>query len=277
MILVTGAASARVRRVAHRGLRLGSASASRPAIRSRCAPCSGRRLRFGEAHARCAQPRRDRRVYAVAFRGQRSRGFFVSLACAAAFDSGLSIIGTSLCSGSYGFASTPTSAPIVRPLVKFPLETGLPWPPRTKSRVTPADETDIDLYVDVGAVYQGVTAHEDSMRGALAELSRDNASFFYARINAIVSGFSPNRSIVARQQRVLSWLCTPAEIDGSRTLPGIDPIRPSTSDRDARFSVSPSLLPRASSSAAHIGGVRDPSSTVRRPTVRVKVKYDALG
>ena len=57
------------------------------------------------------------------------------------------------------------------------------------------------------------------MRGALAELSRDDALFFCARINAIVSGFSPNRSIVARQQRVLSWLCTPAEIDGSRTLP----------------------------------------------------------
>jgi len=57
------------------------------------------------------------------------------------------------------------------------------------------------------------------MRAALAELSRDDALFFCARINAIVSGFSPNRSIVARQQRVLSWLCTPAEIGGRRTLP----------------------------------------------------------
>lgn len=69
------------------------------------------------------------------------------------------------------------------------------------------------------------------MRAALAELSRDDTLFFCARINGIVSGFSPNRSIVARQQRVLIWLCTPAEIDGRRTLPGIDPNPPLANDR----------------------------------------------
>src|ERR1039457_6387540 len=52
-----------------------------------CVPYSGLRPRCGEAHARCVPQRCDRQVDATAFRGQRSKGFFVSSSCVAAFDS----------------------------------------------------------------------------------------------------------------------------------------------------------------------------------------------
>jgi hypothetical protein len=47
------------------------------------------------------------------------------------------------------------------------------------------------------------------MSAALAELSRDDALFFCARVNAVVSGFGPEFSRLDRQRRALTLLHVP--------------------------------------------------------------------
>lgn len=68
------------------------------------------------------------------------------------------------------------------------------------------------LLVPVGEIFTGVTASEESMREALTTLSRDDALFTCARINAMVSGFGPGLSNHQRQNAVISKLCSPGEM-----------------------------------------------------------------
>ena len=72
--------------------------------------------------------------------------------------------------------------------------------------------TEVDMFLDVGAVFPGVEASEDSMGAALALLSRDDTLFMCARINALVSGYSPRLSAAERQRRALGLLCSPSEL-----------------------------------------------------------------
>src|SRR5450432_565784 len=53
--------------------------------------------------------------------------------------------------------------------------------------------------IDVGQP-PGVSADEAAMRAALGELSSDDALFFCARINALVSGYSPRLTSMERQR-----------------------------------------------------------------------------
>ena len=68
------------------------------------------------------------------------------------------------------------------------------------------------LLVTVEAVFPGVTASEESMREALASLSRDDALFTCARINAMVSGFGPSLSNHERQKAAIGQLCSLEEM-----------------------------------------------------------------
>jgi hypothetical protein len=75
------------------------------------------------------------------------------------------------------------------------------------------NESDIAVFVTVDAVFPALTADETSMRSALALLSRDDALFTCARLNAIVSGFGPDRSVHQRQDQAVSMLeCAPEEL-----------------------------------------------------------------
>src|ERR1700678_1786612 len=68
------------------------------------------------------------------------------------------------------------------------------------------------LLVTVDAIFTGVTASEESMRAALTTLSRDDALFTCARINAMVSGFGPAISNHQRQNAAISKLCSQGEM-----------------------------------------------------------------
>lgn len=59
---------------------------------------------------------------------------------------------------------------------------------------------DLAVLVIVGAIFPGTEATEAEMRVALAELSRDDALFTCARVNAMVSGFGPNLTHHQRQE-----------------------------------------------------------------------------
>ena len=77
--------------------------------------------------------------------------------------------------------------------------------------------SDIAVFVTVDTLFPGATADESALRAALQSLSRDDALFTCARINAIVSGFAPQRSQYERQRDVVSRLCTATQkLDLSR-------------------------------------------------------------
>ena len=70
------------------------------------------------------------------------------------------------------------------------------------------NEFDVIVFVIVGAVFPDAVADEESMQEALAQLSRDDALFVCARLNAIVSGFGPDRSLYQRQYDAIGLLCS---------------------------------------------------------------------
>jgi hypothetical protein len=74
----------------------------------------------------------------------------------------------------------------------------------------PVSESDIAIFVTVDAVFPGTTADEPTMLATLAKLSRDDALFTCARINAVVSGFAPghSRSHHERQTQAIGMLCS---------------------------------------------------------------------
>ena len=69
-------------------------------------------------------------------------------------------------------------------------------------------EFDIAVFATVGAVFPGAVANEESMQAALTPLSRDDALFTCARLNAIVSGFGLERTTHMRQSDAVGMLCT---------------------------------------------------------------------
>jgi hypothetical protein len=71
------------------------------------------------------------------------------------------------------------------------------------------NESDIAVFVTVDAMFPAATADEACMRSALSRLSRDDALFTCARLNAIVSGFGPDRSVHQRQNQAVSMLEVP--------------------------------------------------------------------
>jgi hypothetical protein len=73
------------------------------------------------------------------------------------------------------------------------------------------NEFDMVVFVNVGAIFPGTVADEESMQAALAQLSRDDALFTCARLNAIVSGFGPDRSVYQRQYEAIGLLCSPQQ------------------------------------------------------------------
>lgn len=68
------------------------------------------------------------------------------------------------------------------------------------------------LIVSVDAIFTGTTASEESMSAALKTLTRDDALFTCARINAMVSGFGPDLSNHHRQNAAISRLCSQEEM-----------------------------------------------------------------
>jgi hypothetical protein len=68
------------------------------------------------------------------------------------------------------------------------------------------------LLVSVDALFTGATASEESMHAALATLSRDDALFTCARINAMISGFGPALSNHQRQNAAIRMLCSQGEM-----------------------------------------------------------------
>ena len=73
-------------------------------------------------------------------------------------------------------------------------------------------ETDIAVYVTVDALFPGESATEAALLAALQQLSRDDALFTCARLNAVVSGFAPGRSVHARQTQAAQLLCTTPQL-----------------------------------------------------------------
>ena len=69
-------------------------------------------------------------------------------------------------------------------------------------------ESDIAVYVTVDALFPGQADTEAALMAALAPLSRDDTLFTCARINAVVSGFAPERSLHERQTAAVSMLCS---------------------------------------------------------------------
>lgn len=68
------------------------------------------------------------------------------------------------------------------------------------------------MFVDVGAVYDGVVANIESLCTALADLSRDDTLVYCAKLNALITGYNPKLSPSERQGIVLRMLCTPDEL-----------------------------------------------------------------
>jgi len=75
-----------------------------------------------------------------------------------------------------------------------------------------ADTVEMTVTLEVGAAFPGVIASGTSMRDALAELSRDDALFFCARVNAIVSGFAGAMTRLERQRAALTLLDVPENV-----------------------------------------------------------------
>lgn len=74
------------------------------------------------------------------------------------------------------------------------------------------NKSDIGVYVTVDAVFPAETPNAIAMCAAIAQLSRDDALFTCARINAIVSGFGPQRDNRERQRHAMSMICSPTQI-----------------------------------------------------------------
>jgi hypothetical protein len=72
--------------------------------------------------------------------------------------------------------------------------------------------TEVGLFVPADAVFPGTESSERSLIDVLSTLSRDDTLFFCARVNTLVSG-PGDFDFKGRQQRALSMLCTPGEID----------------------------------------------------------------
>lgn len=78
--------------------------------------------------------------------------------------------------------------------------------------MAPTQESEIAVTVTVEALFPGVNADEAALRAALAELSRDDALFFCGRLNALVSGFGPQRTDAERQIDALRWIGTADQV-----------------------------------------------------------------
>lgn len=55
-------------------------------------------------------------------------------------------------------------------------------------RKLPESQQEVEMFVDVGAVYEGVVSNIDSLRSALADLSRDDTLLYCAKLNALITG-----------------------------------------------------------------------------------------
>src|ERR1700728_2971569 len=72
-------------------------------------------------------------------------------------------------------------------------------------------EDDISVLVTVEALFPGASASEAAMLDTLKGLSRDDALFTCARINAVVSGFGPEKRHSQRQTQAAGMLCSMAQ------------------------------------------------------------------
>jgi hypothetical protein len=83
--------------------------------------------------------------------------------------------------------------------------------PSSSIALAGTDDIDLSVTVEVASAFPGVVASDESMRSALSELSRNDALFFCARINTIVSGFDGTMSRLDRQRAALTLLNLPEE------------------------------------------------------------------
>jgi len=74
------------------------------------------------------------------------------------------------------------------------------------------NDSDVAVFVTVDAVFVDTSVNEGVMLAAVKTLSRDDALFTCARINAIVSGFGPGRSNYQRQDAAITTLCSRDEM-----------------------------------------------------------------
>lgn len=72
--------------------------------------------------------------------------------------------------------------------------------------------TEIGVFVPPEAVFPGTKGTEAELVQALSRMSRDDALFWCGRVNTIVSG-PGDFDIKGRQQRAITTLCTPLEIE----------------------------------------------------------------
>ena len=89
-----------------------------------------------------------------------------------------------------------------------PKRAGLIFPVRP---APPTQPTEVGVFVPPEAVFSGVKGTEQELLGCLAELSRDDTLFHAARLNTLISG-PEDFDVRGRQQRALSWVCTPEQI-----------------------------------------------------------------
>ncbi|MDP9007496.1 MAG: hypothetical protein M3N91_02110 [Pseudomonadota bacterium] len=73
-------------------------------------------------------------------------------------------------------------------------------------------DIDMSVTVEAASVFPGLVASDASMKVALSDLSRNDALFFCARINTIVSGFGGSISRLDRQRAALALLNIPEEV-----------------------------------------------------------------
>lgn len=67
-------------------------------------------------------------------------------------------------------------------------------------------DSDVAVLVTASAVFPGTAADESALLTQLTQLSRDDALCICAKLNAIVSGFAPGRSLYQRQNEAVSFL-----------------------------------------------------------------------
>jgi len=68
------------------------------------------------------------------------------------------------------------------------------------------NDSDVALLVTASALFPGTPADESALLTQLTQLSRDDALCICAKLNAIVSGFAPGRSLYERQDEAVSFL-----------------------------------------------------------------------
>jgi hypothetical protein len=74
------------------------------------------------------------------------------------------------------------------------------------------DASDLAALVTISSLEPGVEPNEANMRLALACLPRDEALILCACINAIVTGFAPNRSQLQRQSLAINMVAAQREV-----------------------------------------------------------------